>query len=141
MPSTALFWPAFAHVILIIVVMFIMGQRRARSFAQRKQTMGDVAMNRADDFDDEATKAANNYKNQFEMPVLFYAAIAFALALKQADALFVGLAWVFVTSRAIHAFVHLTNNVVAVRAASWLVGVIALLAMWTTMAVRIAVAG
>ena len=34
---------------------------------------------------DDATKRAANFRNQFELPVLFYAVVAFALITKGAD--------------------------------------------------------
>ncbi|MBX9926709.1 MAG: MAPEG family protein [Hyphomicrobiaceae bacterium] len=137
MSSHALFWPAFAQVLLTFVVMVAMGRRRAQSLARRKLNLDDVAMNRSDDWDEEATKAANNYKNQFEIPVLFFAGVAVALALKQSDAVLVGLAWVFVLARVAHAVVHLTFNKVMARGTVWLISVIAVMAMWIVMAVRV----
>ena len=141
MSQTALFWPAFAQVVLTLVVMVAMGRARVRSVARRKQAIDVVALNRAEDWDDEATKAANNYKNQFEMPVLFFAAIAVGLSLKLADPVIVGLAWVFVTARVAHAVVHLTFNKIMVRGSIWLVSVAAMLAMWVVMAIRVGTAG
>jgi hypothetical protein len=141
MSQTALFWPAFAQVILIVVVMLAMGRARARSMRALRKTPDDVALNRASDWDDDATKAANNYKNQFEMPALFFAAIAMALALKMSDGLLVVLAWVFVATRAVHAAIHLTFNKTLVRAAVWLLSVATVLMMWFVLAARVANAG
>jgi hypothetical protein len=138
MSQTALFWPAFAQVALIVVVMLAMGRARARSMRAMRKTPDDVALNRASDWDDGATQAANNYKNQFEMPVLFLAAIAMALALRLSDQLLVILAWMFVATRVVHAYVHLTFNKTIVRALVWLVGVATVVMMWGVLAVRVA---
>ena len=77
MPQTSILYPAFAHVLLTIVVMCIMAQRRSASMKAKKHDFKDVALGQ-DVWAEAATKAARNYSNQFEMPVLFFAACAFA---------------------------------------------------------------
>lgn len=138
MTETALFWPAFAQVLLTIVVMVAMGRARASSLRALRKSPEDVALNKAEDWDEGATKAANNFKNQFEMPVLFFAAIAIALALKLSDVLLVASAWVFVAARVVHAYVHMTFNDTITRMYIWLICVAALLAMWVALAVKVA---
>ena len=137
MSSTQIFWPAFAQVILTMVVMVAMGKARSASVRARKQSLNDIAMNRPEDWDEEATKTANNFKNQFEMPVLFFAAIGFALAFRMVDPVLVGLAWLFVIARAVQTTIHIGNNQVQQRAIAYLVGVAALLGMWLILAFRI----
>lgn len=138
MTETALFWPAFAQVLLTIFVMVALGRARASSLRALRKSPDDVALNMAEDWDEGATKAANNFKNQFEMPVLFFAAIAMALALKLSDGLLVALAWVFVAARVVHAYVHMTFNDTMTRMYVWLLCVAAVLAMWVALAVKIA---
>jgi hypothetical protein len=138
MSHTLLFWPAFAQVVLILIVMVTMGRARAGSMKARKQSMDDVALNRPTDWDEASTKAANNYKNHFEMPVLFFAAIGYALALKIADPVLVVAAWAFVAARVVQTAIHLGPNIVAPRALSFLLGVLALIVMWGALALQIA---
>jgi hypothetical protein len=137
MSSTLIFWPAFAQVIVTMAVMVAMGQARSASVRARKQSINDIAMNRPEDWDEQATKTANNFKNQFEMPVLFFAAIGFALAFRLVDPVLVGLAWLFVIARAVQTYIHIGDNQVPPRAIAYLVGVAAMLAMWIILAVRI----
>ena len=49
------------------------------------------------------------------MPVLFYVLTVLAVITKQADLLFVLLAWVFVLSRLAHAYIHVTSNDLRLR--------------------------
>src|SRR5262245_5780262 len=56
----------------------------------------------------------NSYTSQFELPVLFYVLTILAIVTKQADLLFVLLAWVFVLARLAHCFIHVTSNNVSV---------------------------
>ena len=86
-------------------------------------------------------QVAYSYANQFELPVLFYVLTILALITKQADLLFVILAWIFVLTRFVHAYVHTTNNVVLRRGMWFGVGAIVLLIMWLIFIVRILAGG
>ena len=138
MSPNIIFWPAFAQVMLTIIVMLIMGQARSASLRSRGQKIDDIAMNRAQDWDQNASKLSNNFKNHFEMPVLFFAAIGFALAMKLVDPVLVAFAWAFVAARVVQTAIHIGPNKVTPRALAYLVGVAALLAMWVLLAVRVA---
>ncbi len=65
--------------------------------------------------DEGVVKASNNLDNQFEAPVLFYA-LCFTLYLVDGvNQLTLILAWFFVASRLLHAYVHVNSNYVPVR--------------------------
>jgi hypothetical protein len=85
----------------------------------------------------QATQIGNCYRNQFELPVLFYALIALALPLRHADLVVVLLSWVFVVTRIAHAGVFVTSNDLGRRSTVWLVGVLVLLVMWIYFALKI----
>jgi hypothetical protein len=53
--------------------------------------------------------------------------------------LFVALAWLFVVSRLVHAYIHLTSNHVGRRFAAFAASALVLLIMWVIFAVRILV--
>jgi hypothetical protein len=69
---------------------------------------------------------SDNLKNLFEMPVLFYALCLYLYVTEQVDALYVGAAWTFVASRALHSIVHSTFNRVIVRFGLYFVSSLAL---------------
>jgi hypothetical protein len=57
-------------------------------------------------------RITRNLANQFELPVIFYAAVVFLAATKNVTLIDVGAAWVFVAGRVIHTLVQtLTDNV------------------------------
>jgi hypothetical protein len=56
---------------------------------------------------------------------------------KQADLLFVALAWVFVALRLVHATIHVTTNNLAQRATAFILGGIVLALMWVIFMLRI----
>ncbi len=82
-------------------------------------------------------QVSNAFANQFEVPVLFYVLTALALFTRKADLVFVILAWVFVLSRYVHAFVHVTSNNLKLRFPAFVVGVVVLLIMWVLFAFAI----
>ncbi|MGD0849204.1 MAPEG family protein [Bradyrhizobium sp.] len=84
-----------------------------------------------------ATQIGNCFKNQFELPVLFYILIAIALPLRHADFIIVVLSWVFVIARLVHAGIFVTSNDLNRRSLAWFAGVLVLLAMWIYFALRI----
>ena len=80
---------------------------------------------------------ADNLKNLFEIPVLFYVLIALALPLRHADLFIVLMSWVFVVTRFAHAGIFVTSNNVRQRGQAWFAGVLVLLAMWIYFALKI----
>jgi hypothetical protein len=50
------------------------------------------------------------------------------------------LSWLFVTSRLVHAYIHLTSNRIGARAPVFLVGAIGLALMWIIVAARLTIA-
>ena len=138
MSQSAIFFPVLVQAVLSLMLLPVLGVRRARSMREHRQqiTDKDVELGR-NAWTGEATKAANNYRNQFELPVLFFAVVAFALILKQADPLMIGLAWAFAATRLVHAAIHVGPNVVRWRALAFIVGAAVLLTMWLVLGWRI----
>lgn len=133
--------PVAAQVLLTVTVLIVMARARSRSQKERGQDMQDLALATSADWNPPALKAANNYKNLFEMPVLFFTASAFALITRTVDAWMLGLAWLFVLSRVTHTIVHVTSNIVMWRGSVFIVGVAAVVLMWALIVWRISIAG
>lgn len=93
------------------------------------------------DWERPADKASRNFKNQFEIPVLFYAVTAFALITRNADPVLLILAWLFVLSRIAHTAIHLFSEHVMARALAYFGGLLILVVMWVILAVRVFAAG
>ena len=77
-----------------------------------------------------ANQAANAFRNQFELPVLFYLVMVLAFLSGRVSVALVVLAWLFVVSRLLHALVHLTTNNLPRRFAAYAAGFFILVAMW-----------
>jgi len=79
----------------------------------------------------EDTQAADNFRNLFEIPVLFYVlCIAIAVNGGSTPGL-VCAAWVFVGLRALHSLVHVTYNRVMHRFIVYAASTVLLFGMWT----------
>lgn len=70
------------------------------------------------------------FNNQFELPVLFYVACVIYLFLMPNDLFGLILAWLFVFSRYIHAYIHLTYNHIIHRMLAFLFGFVCVMLMW-----------
>ncbi len=127
--------PVFVQVALTFFILFWLGPLRFGA-VRRGEIKGDPTL---DDgaWPDKVRQASNAFRNQFEVPVLYFVLVAFALLTRKADLIFVVLSWVFVLSRLAHAFVHLTSNDVRYRFPAYLVGVVVLLVMWVLFALSI----
>ncbi|MDH7794883.1 MULTISPECIES: MAPEG family protein [unclassified Beijerinckia] len=135
MSVQAILLPVFVYVALILILLLELGRRRAG--AVRTRQVGKDAALRENAWPDDVTQVSNAFRNQFEVPVLFLALVAFAMFTRKADFLFVVLSWVFVISRYLHAFVHITFNAVAWRFSAYFIGVLVLVVMWVIFAVQI----
>jgi hypothetical protein len=75
-------------------------------------------------------QAADNFRNLFEVPVLFYALCAVALALSHVPGWLVTGAWVFVGLRSAHSLIHCTYNRVMHRLAVFLASFGLIVGLW-----------
>lgn len=75
-------------------------------------------------------QASDNFRNLFELPVLFYALCLTHALLDSAGPLDLGLAWGFVVLRAIHSVIHLSYNRVMHRFSAYIASALLLWAAW-----------
>ena len=132
--------PLFVQVALTFVLMLGMMYSRTSSLRRGETRFDDIAM-REPNWPKQATLFAYAFSNQFELPVLFYVLTILAIITRQADLLFVLLAWVFVVLRILQALVHVTSNNVRQRGALYGAGAIVLLIIWVVFMIRILAGG
>jgi hypothetical protein len=104
---------------------------------QRGETRIESIALREPNWPPRATQFANAFANQFELPVLFYVLTILSIITHHADIVFVVLAWIFVLTRVLQAYVHVTSNNVRLRGAHYGVGALVLVIMWVIFIVRI----
>jgi hypothetical protein len=137
--QVAIIYPVFAQVLLTVVVYVLLLVTRARaiSAAGVQRGSGEIAMGRYA-WPDAAEKCAHNQRNQFELPVLFYAVSAFALIVDGVDLTMLVLAWAFVASRVLHAAIHIGPNKVRFRGPAFVLGFLIVTAMWLKLLLHVA---
>lgn len=135
MDDRLIFWPALAMVLLVAIVTFRMFFERKRQVIGERIPMREIASGSqmATRFAD--TRAADNYRNLFEAPVLFYVALLAAFATGAVSPLVVSLAWAYVALRYLHSYIHCTYNRVMHRVYAFFAGNIVLWALWSVLAV------
>jgi hypothetical protein len=128
--------PVFVQVALTFALLTWMAMVRTGSLRRGETKIRDIAL-RQPAWSPKATQISNCYDSQFQIPLLFYVLVILAWTTKQADLIFVVMAWIFVLSRLAHAYIHTTSNHVPTRFNIFAVGVITLFLMWIIFAVRI----
>jgi len=128
--------PLFVEAILTFVLLFTMAPLRTRDFASGAVRPEDIAL-REQKWPKRTTQFANAFSNQFELPVLFYVLTILEYVTHLAGIVFVVLAWIFVIFRILHAYVHVTSNIVRLRGAFFAIGAVVLAIMWLIYIVQV----
>src|SRR5579871_4584242 len=128
--------PVFVLVGLTFALLLGMALSRRATLVSRETKVRDVVLGQPN-WPARVTQIGNCYRNQFELPMLFYVLIALALPLRHADLVIVMLSWVFVVTRFVHAGVFVTSNDLNRRSLAWFAGVLVLFIMWVYFALKI----
>lgn len=132
--------PMFAQVLLVVILSVVMAKRRAAA-VRCNEVKTSALVGDANAWPKPVRLVANAFHNQFEFPILFYVLTILAVVTKQTDVLFVWLAWLFVATRYLHAFIHVTSNRMPHRFYAFIAGVTVLTVMWIRFAAQIFMAG
>ena len=136
MTITAILLPVFVLVAVIFCLLIWTGRARIGHLRQGDVKVADVALGQSN-WPTRAQQVSNTYANQFELPMLFFLLVAFALITRKADILFVVMSWMFVVTRIFHAGIYVTSNRIQHRFTIFLIGAIILFLMWIIFALRI----
>jgi hypothetical protein len=128
--------PVFVLVGLTFALLLWMAGARREALVSRETKISDIALGQPN-WPTRATQVGNCFKNQFELPLLFYILIALAAPLRHADLFIVLMSWVFVVTRFAHAGIFVTSNDLNRRSLAWFAGVLVLFAMWIYFALKI----
>jgi hypothetical protein len=128
--------PVFVLVGLTFALLLWMAGARREALVGGETRARDVVLGQPN-WPTRATQVGNCFKNQFELPLLFYTLITLALPLRHADLFIVLMSWVFVVTRFAHAGIFVTSNDLNRRSLVWFAGVLVLFAMWIYFALRI----
>lgn len=132
--------PVLGQIVLTIVIGILTLRARINAGRRGKVTLEQVAVNNSA-WPDEARKFGNNFDNQFQVPLLFIAAVAVYLATGLADGVAVVIAFIFLAARLAHSIEHVGSNKVLRRLAFFLISVAAMVALWLWFTIRFYVIG
>ena len=119
--------PMLLQIALGFVILLSLAPRRLSAV---KKAGGVKGLRKAGGFSQKLINHSDNFTNQFEIPVFFFALCLLFIATGTASQTAVIAAWVFVVSRIVHTLIQTTNNVIFPnRFVVFLVGVISLLVM------------
>jgi hypothetical protein len=137
MHHDAIYLPAAAMVVLTFAVWWRMystriGQmKRERIHPQSVATSAQAAARLTD------SRAADNFRNLFELPVLFYLAVVVAAQTGFGNGAVLVLAWLFVALRVAHSSIQCSYNKVMHRFYAYVAGGMALWALWAVLVFRL----
>ena len=131
-----LLYPMIVQILLTTIILLRTGYCRFQSLRIGQTKIKDIALGQ-DAWPEAALKAANSFNNQFQLPILFYVAILLSLFLQINSHVLQILAWFFVTTRILHAYVHITSNHVPTRFRFFLAGFITINITWIFIAFQI----
>lgn len=115
--QTAIFGPMLGMVLLTFVVWVFLFVRRVGFIQGQGITPEQLSVPGAlaSLTPAEVSNPSDNFKNLFEVPVLFYVLVGYLFATQQVDAPYVTMAWLFFVFRTLHSAVHCTFNWVMLR--------------------------
>ena len=128
--------PLFVEVALTLGLLTWLFLLRRNDLVGRKVRPSQIAL-REPNWPTRTLQVGNCLANQFELPLLFYVLTILVIVTRRADLVFVVLAWIFVLSRLVHAYIHTTSNRVMRRGTVYGLGALALIVMWVGYMVRI----
>ena len=122
-------------VFAMVVLVFAVGLRMLLSrIAEMKEKRMDIQVAAATSLQMgshlQNVQAADNFKNLFEVPVLFYALITVAIGIDYMPGWLVIGAWMFVLLRCMHSLIHCTYNKVMHRFAAFVLSFLLVIALW-----------
>lgn len=134
----SILWPCLGMVAVTAVVWLRLYFERVGEMRARRIRPQQLATQKQSGLTLEHVNSADNFRNLFEMPVLFYVVCIAALALDATGAILLSLAWAFVALRAVHSAIHCTYNRVTHRFAAYTASSLVLFGMWLVLGLSLA---
>ena len=131
MSNREIFQPFFAMMLLTLAVWIYMYIRRTSFLTRERIDLRKVDTPAKMDavVPGDVNLPAYALRNQFELPVIFYALCLYLYATSEADTVYLAAAWLFVAGRAVHAVIYCTTNKVMHRFASYFLSALILWVM------------
>ena len=126
MEKKLLIYPTLLNILLVFLLYAqnIFDIRKAIKSKSLKMNYFKIYKGRVPDY---IAVSRQTLKNQFELPIIFYFLISIILYFEQVFFIDLFLAWLFVLSRYVHAYVRLSSNRIKHRSITFQIGFYTLL--------------
>jgi hypothetical protein len=128
MNNDLIFLPVLAHVVLIFMLYIYLGIVKSRAVKEGTVDRKKAALD-PKAWPEPVVKVLNNLGNQFESPVIFYIISIIYYLTNNVDSLLISVMSLYVLTRYMHTYIHVTSNFVPYRFKLFLVGVLILLVL------------
>ena len=135
MSQSLLVWPMVIQAIVTMLLYVPMSRNRVAAVKAGKAKPSDFKLRTHEP--EESKAYVNAISNQFELPVLFFAAVLTALVMGMTDAVTIALAWAFVAAKTAHTLVHVTTNRLKHRRPLFMAAIFICLLQWIWIAVKL----
>ena len=136
MNSNEIFLPVLVQILITITGFMLLGVRKTRAVKSGQVDLEKTALDN-DAWPDYVLMVSNNIRNQFQVPVLFYVLCFLLYSIDAVSTTVLYLAWAFVISRAIHAYIHMSSNFVPARFGVFTIGFVIMIAMFVFTAIAL----
>jgi hypothetical protein len=127
MNQAAIFTPVFAMLLLTLIVWVYMYARRIPFITQNDFGPDELSpMEFARLSPPGVSNPSDNFKNLFEIPVLFYVLAGYLYVTNLVDTTYLVASWVFVAFRFMHSAVQCTVNIVMLRFCLYLISTLSI---------------
>ena len=128
MHGSEIFGPFFGMLLLTFAVWVLLYVRRLSYIARHRVNAQDLTTPEkgARIIPEEVSWPAYNFRNLFELPVVFYALCLYLFVSGNVDAVYVTSAWLFLAFRTVHSAIHCTVNIVKFRFAAYMIASVVL---------------
>ncbi len=139
MDSVMIIWPMVLLALFTLAIYIVLSRARVGTVKTGKAKVGDYKLMQNEP--EESLKVSNAIRNQYESPVLFYAACLSAYVTGNAGAAMIVLAWLFAISKIAHTWVQVTTNKVRHRRPLFMIAYFVLILMWVFLGFSLIAAG
>ncbi|MFT4764379.1 MAG: hypothetical protein ACI9OH_001473 [Oleispira sp.] len=128
MNNDLIFLPVLAHVVLIFMLYIYLGIVKSRAVKEGTVDRKKAALD-PKAWPESVVKVINNLGNQFESPIIFYIISIIYYLTNNVDSFLISIMSIYVLTRYMHTYIHVTSNFVPYRFKLFLVGVLILLVL------------
>ena len=134
MSARLILFPVLAMVLLSAIVAGVMFRRRVAAMKTERIHPQKVALSTQMSTLISDTRASDNLRNLFEIPILFYIALLTIFSANIASLAYLLLAWGYVAARYVHSYIHCGPNRVMHRFYAFATSCFLMLAIWLLIA-------